>query len=535
MKGGVRFIISACLVFCLAGVAFSLDANVGWPEIFDPDRLLTFNLELTEADWQVVVNDVTLDIEKPAWFWADDEVDQKIYVSVRRKSGDPIPSALGGSSVKISLKIDINEYFCDDPMDPDYPGHPNAVDEWHGMKKFSLENGDDNNVLTEGLSANMHTLASCAEGYGHDAWRTNWVKLYVNGEYRGVYVNAEHLDKTFLIHRDVYVWHETWLYQYRGEYDFTLEIGDDLNPRSPAVNDLNFLPFAYAKSNSPLHPDGGLVAAPVGAALEGILNEKINMQSMLSMAAVNAFVANPDSLFSHQRNSHFLDFNPLNPSETRKRYYYPWDIDAAMQRTDFDIYGDDKVTEYQTMIFGNAVFRAQYDQIMTDLINSVFTEANISALIDRIEPAISQALADDPYNKFSGMTLAAVQEEFDGVRAWYIERLANVRSQLGIPEPDADGDGVADSIDNCPFTANANQEDADGDDIGDACDRCDGGCLCDDVDLYLSGHLDFSDFALLGDGWQNSGANLVGDINGDETVDIDDLKILADYWLDYCN
>ena len=37
---------------------------------------------------------------------------------------------------------------------------------------------------------------------------------------------------------------------------------------------------------------------------------------------------------------------------------------------------------------------------------------------------------------------------------------------------DSDGDGVGDSIDNCPDVANAGQEDADGDGVGDACDNC---------------------------------------------------------------
>jgi hypothetical protein len=39
--------------------------------------------------------------------------------------------------------------------------------------------------------------------------------------------------------------------------------------------------------------------------------------------------------------------------------------------------------------------------------------------------------------------------------------------------PDADGDGVADSSDNCPSVANANQVDSDGDGKGDACDTDD--------------------------------------------------------------
>ncbi|MBB3167676.1 extracellular catalytic domain type 1 short-chain-length polyhydroxyalkanoate depolymerase [Simiduia aestuariiviva] len=40
----------------------------------------------------------------------------------------------------------------------------------------------------------------------------------------------------------------------------------------------------------------------------------------------------------------------------------------------------------------------------------------------------------------------------------------------GDPTPDADGDGVADAVDNCPATPNADQADNDGDGIGNVCD-----------------------------------------------------------------
>jgi hypothetical protein len=55
---------------------------------------------------------------------------------------------------------------------------------------------------------------------------------------------------------------------------------------------------------------------------------------------------------------------------------------------------------------------------------------------------------------------------------------------------DADGDGVADNVDNCPNNSNANQADTDSDGLGDVCDACpndaandvDGDGVCGDMD-----------------------------------------------------
>src|SRR6266849_8534221 len=56
---------------------------------------------------------------------------------------------------------------------------------------------------------------------------------------------------------------------------------------------------------------------------------------------------------------------------------------------------------------------------------------------------------------------------------------ADVHVVTATPTDDVDGDGVPDALDNCPFTANANQADADADGIGDACDSstCGNGIL----------------------------------------------------------
>ena len=48
----------------------------------------------------------------------------------------------------------------------------------------------------------------------------------------------------------------------------------------------------------------------------------------------------------------------------------------------------------------------------------------------------------------------------------------HVSQHASVSTVDTDGDGISDSVDNCPFVPNANQADGDGDNIGDACDNC---------------------------------------------------------------
>lgn len=460
------------LAAVVLGCGFISASAAGWPEVFDPTVLRTLYLEMAPTDWTTIAADMTFEIEVPAWFWAEGEELNKLNVSVRRKSADPLAPAWGTGAPKIGLKIDINNYV------------PGQI--WHGLQKLSLENGDDNNYLTEGIACNLHQMASVPAGYGYDAWRGNWVKLIVNGQDFGLYFNAEQLDKTFLQNRGLYVYHETWLYQYRGAYTYTLEVGWDEYPRSPTVNALCYRPFR--NESDPLKPDT-FCDAPTGTALVEQLDSLINMQGMLTKAAVNAFVGNPDSLFTHERNSHFLDFGLFDP-EGRKRMYFPWDVDASNFRTDTTIYGSS--TGYQQLIFGNLVLRERYRQIMCALVNGPLNEANLVALIDRIEPVLTQAVANDPYNKLGTNTVEGVSGYFDELRQKLVARAANVRMQA-----------------QCPACTNP-------------------------ANIDGIGVVDLSDFALLAADWMEAGPSLAGDIYADETVDILDLQLMAQYWLELC-
>jgi hypothetical protein len=72
---------------------------------------------------------------------------------------------------------------------------------------------------------------------------------------------------------------------------------------------------------------------------------------------------------------------------------------------------------------------------------------------------------------------------------------------------DADGDGVSDPYDNCPFVANTDQADGDGDGVGDACDNCPAVANADQLDNDGDGIGNACDPDIDGDGIANGQDN----------------------------
>ena len=82
---------------------------------------------------------------------------------------------------------------------------------------------------------------------------------------------------------------------------------------------------------------------------------------------------------------------------------------------------------------------------------------------------------------------------------------------------DSDGDGVADTQDNCTLVANANQRDTNGDGYGNICDP----------DLNNDGIVNIADLTLMRSSIGTTNAD--ADLNGDGIVNIADITLLRSY------
>jgi hypothetical protein len=362
-----------------------------WPRIFDPTEVLHLNLSMTQADWNTIQNDQSFDIEVPALFWMGSET--PLLVSVRHKSSDPLNS--GSGFTKVSLKVDVNEYV--------------KGQEWHGLKKLSLENGDDEDVVTEGVAWGLHRLAIDSAGYHYPVGLANWATLVINGTYTGVYVNAEQIDKTFLKNRGLWDSGSTWLYDLDDVYSDNKKQGDG---DSPTYQLLCYDPFQKPSAGCP---------TPDANALTADLHNLINMQGMLTMGAVNSFLSHPDALFSKGKNCAFADFMGVP-----KRLYYPWDLDSVMNKLNWDIFnpGD----HYSDAILGLTPYRDQYKSILGTLLTDALHEDQVHSYIDAVEPLLTPWLEIDPNNQIG--TGNAIPQHFQKIRDWIVLRKANVLAQI---------------------------------------------------------------------------------------------------------
>jgi MYXO-CTERM domain-containing protein len=100
---------------------------------------------------------------------------------------------------------------------------------------------------------------------------------------------------------------------------------------------------------------------------------------------------------------------------------------------------------------------------------------------------------------------------------------------------DADGDGVPDNYDNCPFVPNRDQADSDGDGVGDACDNCPKVYNPDQKDTDGNGIGDACDPDIDGDGIPNEKDNCPLVYNPDQTISNTDPKTNPKMLGDACN
>jgi len=306
-----------------------------------------------------------------------------------------------------------------------------------GLRKMNL-NGEHNDpsIMRSKLSWDLFGKM------GIPASRAAHIKLFINGEYRGLYIHVEDYDKTFLKSRfdenDGNLYKCLWPADlaYRGndpdEYKFS---NDGRRAYELQTNEA-------ADDYSDLARFITILTQTRNADLADSLFLHFDIWNFLKYLAVNVAVGSWDDYWYNQNN--FYLYNNL---KTGQFEFVPYDYDNTFgigwDSNDWgvrDIYSwgssDRPLTD---RILANQQFKNLYTYIIRAFVTEFFNETAIFPRIDSLKTLISAAAADDYYRTLDyGYTVADFNNSYTtapgahvkyGIKPYIITRSASMLTQ----------------------------------------------------------------------------------------------------------
>lgn len=314
-----------------------------------------------------------------------DQTDTLYQVGVRIKGNS------SRNAKKLSVKISTDEF---------------NNQEFQGLKTFNLNgNHNDPSVCREFLSTYVLGVNNVV------AQRSNWVQLFINGNYHGLYNNAEQINKTFLESR--FGNKNGNLYKCSWPADL-IWINNDQNTYKNIINPSPLNERAYElKTNESQDDYSDLVhlidvinntsSSNFKTEIEAIFD----VQAYLKTLAVEVLIGHWDNYF-YNKNNYYLYFN----TATSKFVYIPYDMDntfgvqwgvSDINNRNIHQWGNSNNTTapLTNKILAVTEFRKDYEQYIFDIISANFNENFLFPKLDEFKSEVSQAAMNDPY--FNGI------------------------------------------------------------------------------------------------------------------------------------
>lgn len=271
------------LVFLFSSVAAALGQTAD--DLFNGDVLHEIRIEINPKDWQALKANPNSNTYYPGNFrWRNIQVDD---VGIRSRGGST------RNSIKPGLRIDFNQY--------------ESQQQFVGLKSIALDNmAQDASMMKERLS--MALFAKM----GLPAAREVNTRLYVNGEYAGLYTIIESTDKDFL--KRTFGENDGYLYEYvnAGNYHFEY-LGSDPSLYSPRFFD----PKTHEKDPNPA-PIEAMVRTMNTASdadFPTAIAPYIDLQLFMKHLAVEDFLAETDGILTGMNNFYLYRFEKKNLSQ----------------------------------------------------------------------------------------------------------------------------------------------------------------------------------------------------------------------------
>ena len=277
----------------------------------------------------------------------------------------------------------------------------NTFDEggdWQELEKLNLlATVNDPSLMRSKLSHDLFRK------YGIAAARTSYTRLYINNEYRGVYLNVEHIDELMTsayfdgqgdgnLYKCTYPADLDFISNNPDDYQFALwgQRHYELKTNDYLDDYTDLASFIETLNNTP------------AANLSCTLPSTFHVSEYLKIAAIDVLLGNWDNHI-FLKNNFYLYHDQL----TDRFRFIPYDLDNTLgidwigvDWTNRSIYNwsmDGEERPLYTRLMQNAVYRDLFSQHIDALCNSHFHPDSIAQQVEHWQNLIQPHVSEDPY------------------------------------------------------------------------------------------------------------------------------------------
>lgn len=264
---------------------------------------------------------------------------------------------------------------------------------FYGLEKMNL-NGEHNDVSILRTRTSDEILRQA----GLPCSRTSYVKLYINNEYKGLYINVEHIDDEFLQKRFIndetgnlfkcfygsdLTYHGTNVSAYSNTYD--LKTNEALNDYSGLIHFINVLNNS-TPSNFPC-----------------AIQEVFDVDLYLRTLAVEILIGQWDG-YAYNKNNYYLYQRPSDG----KFVFLEYDLDNTFGIDWFNInWSSRNIYSWAnsnrplyTKLLAVPYFKDRFNYHMKDLLTTVFVPSNLLSTLQATQNIIADAALADDYKGY---------------------------------------------------------------------------------------------------------------------------------------
>ena len=285
------------------------------------------------------------------------------------------------ASQKKSFKVDFNRFI--------------SGQKFQGLEEMNL-NGEHNDVSIMRTYLAQHLL----RGAGVPSSRTSYVQLYVNNEYKGLYVHLEHIDDEFLdlrfpgqangnLWKSAYGADLNWWGANPSSYQdvYELKTNEDSADYTALVHFIDVL------NNTPA---SSFVCA---------IQEVMDVDLFLRTIALEILMGQWDG-YAYNKNNYFL----YQRENDGKMVYISYDLDNTFGIDWFGINWalrnvytwapSNQARPLYTKLLAVTYFKDRFTYHLTDILNSVWDVASLQTMLEQKQQLISPAALADDYKGY---------------------------------------------------------------------------------------------------------------------------------------